>query len=136
MSKYLFVYGTLKKGEGNHRLLKDCEYVCDAELWDHRMYSLGGFPGIVPDDYHEGNPAIILGEIYLVDKEDTWDRLDGLEGYDKEKDRGMYLRREVRVYPRDNSGDELVHYNKEMVVQVYVWNGRINEKDRIKTGVW
>lgn len=76
MSKYVFVYGTLKQGYGNHRLLSKEPMLRGAVTLPCRMISLGGFPALVPsDDYHE-----IHGEIYEVD-DSTFESLDFLEGY-------------------------------------------------------
>jgi gamma-glutamylcyclotransferase (GGCT)/AIG2-like uncharacterized protein YtfP len=74
------VYGSLKKGFGNHRLLTNAEYlgVDKIDGWD--MYGLGGFPGIVAG---EGSIHI---EVYKVDDEEMA-RLDMLEGYPSFYDR-------------------------------------------------
>lgn len=73
---YVFVYGTLKRGHGNHHLInKEPEATIIAEL-PFKMISLGGFPGLIESDKLHN----ITGEIYHVDKE-TFARLDRLEGY-------------------------------------------------------
>lgn len=72
------VYGTLRQGHGNHRILAEG----NAELKgafrtnnnEWRMVSLGGFPACVPGD---GNISV---EVYEVDSP-TLERLDCLEGY-------------------------------------------------------
>ncbi len=72
----VFVYGTLKCGGHNHRLLEK-----DTFLGEHRtpprytMYSLGSFPAVT----RRGNTAI-RGEVYRISKQ-TFARLDRLEGY-------------------------------------------------------
>lgn len=73
MSKVL-VYGTLKKGLGNHVLLKDAKFLGTTTVRG-RMYSLGAFPGVRFDQ--DGS---IKCEAYEVD-EPTVKRLDRLEGY-------------------------------------------------------
>ncbi|MCK5021000.1 MAG: gamma-glutamylcyclotransferase [Candidatus Peribacteraceae bacterium] len=93
MSHKVFVYGTLKVGHGNHRLLEGSkqlgEYTTPPK---YSMYSLGGYPGVTD----EGETAI-QGELYEVN-DNTFERLDMLEGYDpaRVKDgRGFYDRIEI-----------------------------------------
>lgn len=71
----VFVYGSLKKGFGNHGLLSQSEFLGEAETCDSRfkMVSLGSFPGV----YDVGNDRI-KGEIYAVDHY-TLRNLDRLE---------------------------------------------------------
>lgn len=74
---FLFVYGTLKKGFGNHTLLSTATFVRTAVLEGFRMKACGrAFPAIFrsPDKYHR-----VYGEIYEVD-EPTLRRTDILEG--------------------------------------------------------
>jgi len=79
----VFVYGTLKKGFGNHHLLSKSLYHGDySTAPSHKMVSLGGFPGVV---FGKGTAAI-KGEVYEV-ADDVLDRLDRLEGYPSFYDR-------------------------------------------------
>lgn len=95
MQHNVAVYGSLRKGLGNHRLL---EHVQDHEkgvtCTPYDMYSLGGFPAIV----HGGIKGVVV-EVYRVDQH-TMDRLDGLEGYPS-----FYDREEVEVVLE--SGEEV-----------------------------
>ena len=69
------VYGSLREGLSNHRLLQDAEFVgIDNLPAEYGMVSLGGFPGVFKD----GTSAIVL-ELYLVDDQGVA-RLDQLEG--------------------------------------------------------
>jgi gamma-glutamylcyclotransferase (GGCT)/AIG2-like uncharacterized protein YtfP len=72
----VFVYGTLRAGERNHRLLEGAAFVGEARTAPcFRMVDLGSFPGIVAD-----GSTPIEGEVYDVD--DTMlARLDRLEGH-------------------------------------------------------
>lgn len=75
----VFVYGTLKKGHGNHYLLEDAEYLGRCIVrGKFRMISLTYYPGVVrkPD----AEPAPILGEVYRVTEEELA-ALDMLEGH-------------------------------------------------------
>lgn len=77
----VFVYGTLKRGRGNHRLLARSprlgrEVIAGPYFFAH----LGGFPGVVKLPQGQGTTRLIGGEVYEVDAE-TLGHLDGLEGH-------------------------------------------------------
>ena len=44
------VYGTLKRGEPNHRLIKGAYHVGLATVNGHKLVSYGAFPAMTPDD--------------------------------------------------------------------------------------
>ena len=75
MTHKVFVYGSLKVGYGNHRVLNGAEYVGVHKTlepnWE--MMSLGGFPGVIR------GKNLIEGEVYTVD-DGGLERLDRLEG--------------------------------------------------------
>lgn len=74
--KKIAVYGSLKQGFGNHRLLSNSKFLgADVIPSGYTMYSLGGFPAIV-----EGGSNPLLVEVYEVDR-NTLIQLDGLEGH-------------------------------------------------------
>jgi gamma-glutamylcyclotransferase (GGCT)/AIG2-like uncharacterized protein YtfP len=76
----LFVYGSLKKGFGNHRLLETSEFLGEETLPKEQgfhMISLGSFPAIVPNSI-QATP--IYGEVYEIN-EPVFIRIDRLEGY-------------------------------------------------------
>lgn len=73
------VYGTLKRGFSNNRLLANATYIEDVSIPGYKLhYSFGnsGFPVAVPDE--EG---IIKGEIFEIplDREHIMNNLDRLE---------------------------------------------------------
>lgn len=75
-TKLVAVYGSLRKGFGNHYLLKDSKYLGEYDtepIYD--MYSISSFPGLVTG----GNTSIKM-EVYEVSKE-VLRRLNGLEGF-------------------------------------------------------
>ena len=79
----VFVYGSLKKGFHNHRVLGDSEFVCTDILSGYSLVDLGSFPMALP------NPdGCILGEVYYVTPE-TLEALDRLES------EGSFYKREV-----------------------------------------
>jgi gamma-glutamylcyclotransferase (GGCT)/AIG2-like uncharacterized protein YtfP len=76
----VFVYGTLKRGHGNHHWLAGAPFQGEAELPDVVLHDLGPFPMAVPG---EGK---VLGEVYRIDA-GALARLDRLEGYPRLYDR-------------------------------------------------
>lgn len=72
----IFVYGTLLRLQGNHRLLARSRLLREARTKPKfQMHSLGGFPGVVGGGSHA-----IVGELYDVDAA-TLAALDRLEGH-------------------------------------------------------
>lgn len=70
------VYGSLKKGYGNHDLIAHSECLGTFKTEpEFTMYSLGGFPAIIK----EGKTSITY-ELYKVDSQ-TQHRLNRLEGF-------------------------------------------------------
>lgn len=69
------VYGTLKQGHGNHRLIQQ-DPVSIGYISGHRLYQ-SGIPFLVKDHTSEYEVQV---EIYEVDDE-TLQRLDRLEGH-------------------------------------------------------
>lgn len=82
----VFVYGTLKKGEGNHRLLQGRALFCGEDSIHGKLFDLGAFPAAV----QEGD-NVIHGEVYMVGPH-TLRSLDGLEGHPH-----FYERKEVML---------------------------------------
>ncbi len=93
MSIMVAVYGTLRKNNANHALLRDSDLVGTFSLDGWVMHSNGCFPYAVPGD------GTIVVELYKID-ESTLRSLDRLEGY-CEDGQGLYDRVSVRV----NTGD-------------------------------
>jgi gamma-glutamylaminecyclotransferase len=74
MNARVFVYGTLKRGFGNHRLLARAALVGEATIRGS-MHDLGAFPAVAID----GKAGTVHGELFDVDSP-TMERLDRLEG--------------------------------------------------------
>lgn len=72
----VFVYGTLKKGYGNHGTLGESKFLRNCSAFGI-LLQLGGFPGFLP--VSTGMP--VEGELYEVPDKATLDRLDRLEGH-------------------------------------------------------
>lgn len=72
---FVAVYGTLKRGQSNHRCLGDSVFIGTSRIPGFKMYSLGGFPGVVTGD------ASILIEVFQVTNDKDAQRVYSLEGY-------------------------------------------------------
>ena len=110
----VFVYGTLLRGESNHRLLKNAEFVGEARTAsEYDLVNLGAFPGMV-----SGGNTSIKGEIFSVD-DGTLRALDRLEGHPR-----FYRRTKMEV---DGFG----------AVEGYLFpRSRMNGYDCIESGDW
>lgn len=89
----VFVYGSLKKGFGNHDFVADQNFLGSAKTSssDYMMISLGAFPAVCP---YPGAYKV-TGEVYEVDPY-TLHALDQLEG------NGRLYNREQRDFILDS----------------------------------
>jgi len=87
----VFVYGTLKRGYGNNRLLRDSLFVSEDYTPDGWVMGSAGCPysfppRVVPDEYsYLGHK--IKGEVYQLRNWFVARQLDWLEGYPHHYDR-------------------------------------------------
>lgn len=87
------VYGSLRKGMGNNRLLANQTFLTQTRTAEkYAMYSLGGFPKI---SLEGAKVSPIVVELYEVD-EAGLARLDQLEGYRGEGMNNFYDRSAVQ----------------------------------------
>ena len=71
----LFVYGTLKRGQRNHFLMREARFLGEAiTAPQYTLLDLGSFPGMIP-----GGSTAVHGELYEVGLE-LLARLDRHEG--------------------------------------------------------
>jgi gamma-glutamylaminecyclotransferase len=86
---FLFVYGTLRRGESRHRYLAGQRYVGVARTQpQYRLFDLGDYPGLV----ERSNGRSIEGELWDVTPE-CLARLDAVEGCHE----GLYRRSDVQL---------------------------------------
>lgn len=86
---YLFVYGTLKRGQPQNRLLEGEDFVGSVRtLPRYRLYANGQYPCLVED---EENGICVEGELWRV-RESTLEKLDKYEGVPD-----LYERRAVAI---------------------------------------
>jgi gamma-glutamylcyclotransferase (GGCT)/AIG2-like uncharacterized protein YtfP len=93
MTKLLAVYGTLKRGYGNHQaLIRDWDYVGTTRIKGFNMYQMG-FPMI----FH-GDREITIEVYKIPDVPGALRRVDQLEGYNENsQNNNFYLREEVET---------------------------------------
>ncbi|UTV27462.1 gamma-glutamylcyclotransferase family protein [Photobacterium atrarenae] len=73
----VFVYGTLRAGQSNHRLLRQALLLGRCQLpCGYLLYDFGGYPGAV----RQPAGSALVGEVYEVDSV-TFAALDVLEEY-------------------------------------------------------
>jgi gamma-glutamylcyclotransferase (GGCT)/AIG2-like uncharacterized protein YtfP len=91
MTHLVFVYGSLKKGFGNHHRLEGAAFLGETrtKARSFRMESFGAFPAVYKVPTKAGGPAYsIEGELYEVN-----DKI--LEGLDRLESNGHFYRREL-----------------------------------------
>lgn len=135
MSHKVFVYGSLKRGFGNHRLLEGQKFLGEASTNydDYVMHSLGGYPGVIHLQrsgylyYKDKEPGqtYIVGEVYEVD-DACMKALDRLEGAPS-----FYHREEAYISP--HWGDD-----RDFVCIIYILTDpeRYSKYPRIENGIW
>lgn len=134
MSNFIFVYGTLRKGQNAYSrfgLETSAKFIKTATI-QGLMYSMGGYPGI---KLLEGNSQfvlgpedpVIIGDLLEINEEvfeTTIRRLDNYEGCDsRNSDNGLYR----RVQAETTCGFH---------TWIYEINGPQNPNRLIKSGNW
>jgi gamma-glutamylaminecyclotransferase len=99
----IFVYGTLKEGFCNHRLLKDAKFLGKARTKE-------AYPLIAPKVWYPylidapGEGKRVLGELYEVDLP-TLKRIDRLEEYPR-----YYIRKTIEVIDEEGRSHKALAY--------------------------
>ena len=92
----VFVYGSLLRGESNHRLLRTARFLGPARTTPgYRLVDLGPYPGLLT-----GGHSAVQGEVYAVPPE-TMPALDRLEDHPE-----VYVRTKIRL----DDGREVLTY--------------------------
>lgn len=108
----VFVYGSLKKGFGNHKHhLEDQRFVKNVTIEGFDMYSIGAFPAIVDGE------GTIQGEMYKVSIE-AFKSLDRLEGYPNHYDRKLV---------KCTTGEE---------AWIYYYKTAPYSRQKVESGIW
>ena len=120
----IFVYGTLKRGHGNHRQLEDATFQGEAVTVDPFALHVDGLPMV--DRCNPVSP--IHGEFYLVDDATLAD-LDRLEGHPR-----YYQRHLTRIILADRTITAAWMYFGNFPSGVIVPSGRYELGVARKTG--
>lgn len=101
---YVFVYGTLRKDDRNHKLLKDAVCIASHCWTDGKLFdSYKGYPFLV-----QSNDSRVVGELYVVDDAQLSD-LDRLEDYHGSGKNNLYDRVEQMVYTKSGNYQAFVY---------------------------
>ena len=116
MSHLVFVYGTLRKGFHNNRLLANSHFEGIGSAYGVKLYNAGLYPAALIDP-----KSALVGEIYEVD-DNTLARLDMLEGVPH-----LYRRETVDCDLDDDSDAELQAY-------IYIWSQPVDRLSPVPGG--
>ncbi len=137
---YIFVYGTLKRGQRNHHLIAHAEFIDVGYIKGCVLFDLGGCPAMMPGGSRNGSMEhVAKGEIYAVkdgDLDNTMARLDVLE-----QEGTLYIRAKLKVYNQTPGVCECITYLfipplrlDERVVSGGWWSGGDNWGQRKVAG--
>lgn len=117
----VFVYGTLRKHESNHYLIKKARCVSSQSWTNGILYDTGdGYPGMA-----ESTMKRVYGEVYEVDAQQL-ELIDALEEYKGEGQDNLY----ERII-------QMVHTDFGTIeAYVYVYASPIDELEEIGFGDW
>lgn len=126
---FVFVYGTLKRGFGNHPVIRDGTHtrLIGRASIPGRMISCGFFPGLLEP---ETDTDEVFGELYAIKDASVWSGLDRLEGYrEDDPENSMYIRKVVVL-----NQQELLEPGSK--VYTYYWNRDVGNRPIIESGEW
>ena len=98
MRHEIFVYGTLKRGFGNHHYLRSAKFIATGRTKNKYALYAAGIPFVVKDN----QVTNIIGEIYEVD-DATLAIIDSLEGHPD-----FYKRMQVPIIANDQDQTSIV----------------------------
>jgi len=111
----IFVYGTLRRGEKRHFILRGCRFLGEATVKGFVLYDLTDYPGMVPGDME------VKGEVYEI-PEELLKTLDVVEGTPD-----LYSRETIEV---------CLESGRKLRVLTYIYNGPTAGRKIIKSGDW
>jgi gamma-glutamylcyclotransferase (GGCT)/AIG2-like uncharacterized protein YtfP len=101
----IFVYGTLQRGHGNHRLIQDQEFVNTATTNDKYILTANGIPFVGKSQ----QVCQVKGELFRLDSVETMSTVDALESHP------LWYRREIiKVTDADGNEQEAwIYFNED-----------------------
>lgn len=116
----LFVYGSLKKGKGANSFLGESKFIGKGTLEGFVLYAVCTWPGIRAGD------GVVHGEVYEID-DNQLEYCDRYEGYPN-----LFGREEVEVSVCSEDGEKTT----VTTCWVYVYNGNVDQKKVVDSGIW
>lgn len=122
--KLIAVYGTLRPGEHNYRVSGNAPSIGTAQINGFQMFTLGGYPGVVPGNEEDK----IIVDILQVEDEfvPSVYRLEGYNG--------------VRGHSQNNFYDtvdiETTINGEKITAEMFIYKGNCHVKNRIENGDW
>lgn len=112
------VYGSLRKGMGNHYTLSGAKYLGRFDTKPiFNLYSLGAFPGLKP----KGKSSVVM-EVYEVDDEGL-KKVDRLEGYNSNSKNNDFYNRVTINTPFG-------------LAYTYLYMRHVDPTDLVESGDW
>lgn len=129
MTHTLLVYGSLRKGANNNRLMDGADYIGTTKLPGFSLFELGGwFPGVKNTEAERPWIDEVVVDIYGDVSDEQLKRLDHYEGYYEDAPNNSLFRR----IPVTTLVDEF----PKTTPQVYVYNGAVDLAKVIESGDW
>ncbi|MGG0719377.1 gamma-glutamylcyclotransferase [Robertmurraya massiliosenegalensis] len=105
----VFVYGTLRKNEGNHRLLQSADPIAEQAWTFGELFETGqGYPAMKRSEQGK-----VYGELYEVDLA-TLAKLDHLEDYEANREDNLYERVEAQIFTDKDEFTAFVYIEKQV----------------------
>lgn len=98
---YMAVYGTLRPGHGNNRLLTNSQHIGTGKTVEKYTLRASGIPFVSKDPLHN-----VVVDIYKVDN-NVLERLDQLEGHPE-----WYKREQIPVNVNDKTVTAWLYFNE------------------------
>ena len=113
------VYGTLRRGEGLHRMIASCRCLGTFRTAPtYSLYSLGGCPGL-----REGGSTAVTVEVYEIADRSLLEQLDHVEGAYDRKPVALAERADVDDYRKIPDGVEVYVYKRQPEVGRLIESG-------------
>lgn len=104
----VFVYGTLRKHEGNHALLKSAVLIAQQAWIYGELFDTGyGYPAMKRSEQGK-----VYGELYEIDQA-ILSKLDDLEEYKADREDNLYERVEAQIFTDNGEYSGLVYIEKK-----------------------
>ena len=134
----MFVYGTLRKQEFRERVMNEISLGSKDMAIRGKMYDLGAFPAITPEDGIVHGELHKIGEISKIEEDPhPIMTLDGIEGFENDIDGIIKAENEeFKKYGKSSMYLRVLINYGEGMCWTYVWNGTVENYKAIQSGDW